>query len=472
MLPGYQAPASTSLGVDAATLCPRGSYRGAEATFNPTTGTLCTPCPAFMDTLDEGSLTAEACLAPPGYGYNAATRAAALCAKGTYSEDWGRAPCASCGGGIVTTTAAGAASPDECFIPPGHFGVLAADNRTLSAAPCPRGTFGSAAPTFGIVASDCSDCPEHSTTRQEASTDALQCLADAGYGWGNDGLDECAAGSWSRGGAQDACTPCAEGYTTSSNGVDVTTGATGPEQCVIAPGWTPDGGGGSGLKQCVQGWYKAAVGPGACVQCPATTTTSLLWRATSLADCDACQPGFGNPAIDPARPACSLCPSGTFSIGRKAGGSACEPCPKPVGFSGRMVSRRGSASPEACVPEFSSDGADNDDTWDLIPMDEAAATAPAPDATSVEACQAACAASPDCQYFSFRAFAPPAERCRLRDRVAFAQVDPADETKGYVLFEVRAPRPAFLLSPFAPLLCSACAPFEVLIRVAPCATTN
>ena len=435
VIAGFYAPASARVGVDAASLCPPDFFRAGDAPYNAAAGTLCAPCPPGMRTRAEGAASADECLAPPGWGFNATTGEAAVCPLGWYSDGWGREPCVSCGGGAMTTAAPGAEVADECLVPAGHFTTRSADGLTLSAAPCPVGTWGRPEGTFGLVDLDCAKCPEHSTTRQEASTDVLQCLADPGYGYDDGGLNECAAGSWSRGGAHEACTPCGEGYTTSANGVDVITGATGPEQCIIAPGWTPDGGKAGGLKPCVQGFYKSALGPSACVQCPSSTTTSLLWRATSLADCDACQPGFSNPAIDAARPACSLCPSGTFSIGRKAGGSACEPCPKPVGFSGRMVSRRGSASPEACVPEFSSDGADNDDTWDLIPMDEAAATAPAPDATSVEACQAACAASPDCQYFSFRAFAPPAERCRLRDRVAFARVDLSDETQGVVFFE-------------------------------------
>lgn len=56
---------------------------------------------------------------------------------------------------------------------------------------------------------------------------------------------------------------------------------------------------------------------------------------------------------------------------------------------------------------------------------------------TVEACQAACAASPACQYFSFYALRDPGSMCLLRDKVPYARVNVDDATRSFVLFEVR-----------------------------------
>ena len=75
-------------------------------------------------------------------------------------------------------------------------------------------------------------------------------------------------------------------------------------------------------------------------QCPASTTTTLTMAAVARSDCDACKPGFGSARIDLSAPACSICASGLWSPGFVSGGRACAACPRPDGFTGRMVSRR------------------------------------------------------------------------------------------------------------------------------------
>jgi hypothetical protein len=58
---------------------------------------------------------------------------------------------------------------------------------------------------------------------------------------------------------------------------------------------------------------------------------------------------------------------------------------------------------------------------------------------SAAACQAACAASADCQYFAFYANNAAGAQCLLRDKVPYSVANVADASKAYVLFEVGGP---------------------------------
>lgn len=93
---------------------------------------------------------------------------------------------------------------------------------------------------------------------------------------------------------------------------------------------------------------------------------------------------------------------------------------------------QGISTPQGCFPEFNGDGARSYQTWDLIAMSDAALS-PAPAATKVEACQAACAADPACQYYVFRA---PDATCLLRNKVPYSRVNVSDASKSYAVFEV------------------------------------
>lgn len=70
-----------------------------------------------------------------------------------------------------------------------------------------------------------------------------------------------------------------------------------------------------------------------------------------------------------------------------------------------------------------------------------AALAPYPAAATVEACQAACAADANCQYYGFLSWEA---KCLLRNRVPRSVVNASDATRSYALFQVGAgppPRP-------------------------------
>lgn len=72
-----------AVGLAPATLCPVDTYRTGDAAYDPAAGISCQPCPTNMRTQQEGSESADACLAPPGYGYNATSGDAYICPTGT-----------------------------------------------------------------------------------------------------------------------------------------------------------------------------------------------------------------------------------------------------------------------------------------------------------------------------------------------------------------------------------------------------
>jgi hypothetical protein len=339
--PGYAAAPGAVLGATEATLCPLNTYRVDETPYNSTAGIACTPCAPNMVTEATGATSPDLCLTAPGYAWNAATGGGDICPVGTYSPGWNREGCVSCGNGSITTDGPGTVDQDHCVIPAGHFTTRSDDGETLTGAPCPVGTWGRDAPTYGLVDIECAKCPEFSTTVAAASNSSLQCLSLPGYGWYEAQLLECDYGTYSPGGTRNPCLQCGDGFNTSAIGnlSEAVTGATEQSQCVIAAGWTPDGA--SSIKPCVGGYYKAGLGSAACTKCPASTTSTLITAAKELTDCDSCRPGFGNYTLGPdGAPSCSVCPTGAFSLGFTHLGGMCQPCPRPLGFTGLMVSRR------------------------------------------------------------------------------------------------------------------------------------
>lgn len=83
MLAGYGAPPGAVPGVSNLTMCPLDTWRSGDAAFSPAAGAPCAPCPAPMQTREEGAGSEAACLAPPGYGY--ANGSAYVCPVGSFS---------------------------------------------------------------------------------------------------------------------------------------------------------------------------------------------------------------------------------------------------------------------------------------------------------------------------------------------------------------------------------------------------
>jgi hypothetical protein len=344
---GYAAAANAELGATNATLCPEDTYRSTELPYDPANGVTCIACPPGMVTGpgNEGATSLEACLAPPGYGYDPFAGNATICPLGWFKEGYNRQPCTLCGLGTITTDAPGATMADECLIPAGHFTTRSADGETLTGAPCPVGTYGRLNSTYGLVDVECVKCDEHTITLGIGSNAVLQCVTEPGYGWYNGQVEECAYGYYSPGNNQNPCVWCGSGFNTTAGGattVAAITGATASTDCVVAAGWTGDGV--SGIKPCTRGWYKSLLGDSPCLRCPRGTTTSISDGAVALSDCDSCLAGFYNAALNVSDPGCTICTSGTYSFGNRPGGNGCLDCPKPLHYTGKMASRRVRAS--------------------------------------------------------------------------------------------------------------------------------
>jgi hypothetical protein len=349
-----------AVGTDVATQCAADTYGLLEREYSGT-AIPCTACPTNMKTLPGvlGATSKDACLAPPGYGWDSANQVAVQCANGTYNPGWNREACSSCGSGTMSTDAAGATSADQCFTPAGHGNQRDAAG-ALTAFPCPIATYGRNNKTYGLVDVECSKCLEHSTTASTASQSQAACLTVPGYGWYSGQVLQCEYGTWSSGNTQNPCTLCGEGYNTTAAGNAVPTtaaieGATNATTCAIAAGWqyAVSGDSTKGLAPCIRGKYKALIGNADCLQCPAGTTTAIAMAATELSDCNSCRPGFeGNSSGligSLADPKCTICTSGTYAAGYKVGGEACSACPKPTGYTGAMVSRNVSSAFVSCL---------------------------------------------------------------------------------------------------------------------------
>lgn len=228
---------------------------------------------------------------------------------------------------------------------PGHM-AYKLDGGTLFGEICPIGTFGSGNNTYGLVTVACMSCGDGMTTAGQGSTSTSQCYTLPGYGYDDGGAFPCEYGYWSAGGGQDPCNYCGYGYNTTANRTvagPAIRGATSADDCVVAQGYTLQASG--AVAPCPQGAFKPLFGAGVCTTCPDGTSTTVLGAASGLADCDACQPGYGTSVpIDPAAPTCALCASGSYSPGRVSGGKPCTPCPKPQYFTGDMVTRIVSAT--------------------------------------------------------------------------------------------------------------------------------
>jgi hypothetical protein len=246
----------------------------------------------------------------------------------------------SCGTGTLTS-AAGSNSSGDCYVPPGHF--IESTGSAFVGKVCPIDTYGRDANTFGLVASECTKCPEFSGTSATTQTSSAACLTDPGYGWYDGSVLKCDFAYYSTGGGQEECKFCGAGYNTSNANLDTVgiEGADAASDCRVAAGFyiNPANATG-GVSQCPQGQYKPEIGDVACTSCPSGTTTTLTAGATEVSDCDACDPGYGGVIADLDNPSCGICGSGSYAAGFVKGGLACATCPNPSNFDGTMVSRK------------------------------------------------------------------------------------------------------------------------------------
>ena len=406
VLPGYETSVAldgTHAGVTAATLCAADSWRGPAVYDASLTKAECTGCVQYSGTdptAPLGATSVDACLATPG-NYYVGSGVFGQCAANTYNVGYNKeTSCELCGTNQVAL--AGSESSGACYTPAGY-GALFVSPGVLRADPCPANTYGRAQNTYGIVEVECTKCPEHTYANTTGHTSIDDCLTVRGYGYEDGAVNQCDFGTYSVGGDVSACTACAPGYNTSfasgqieAEGVGgATMGAYLASQCVVGAGvfYTNGNNANGGLSPCPRNTYNAKLSYGVCDDCPGNKATMILSGATLASDCDACKPGS-------AGADCTSCISGKYAPGYVLGGGSCTDCPKPSGFTGNMVSRVNTSTPEDCVPEFPSNGGSPSKyTFDYFAGLGGLGTDASSSGTTQALCQTACGAN--CIFFTF-----------------------------------------------------------------------
>ena len=139
-------------------------------------------------------------------------------------------------------------------------------------------------------------------------------MVAAGWGMTTTAPQRCPVGTYNAGQNRLPCTPCATGLTT------VADGRTSATQCVVQAGWRM---GGDGIPApCDKGTYSTGgteLAPNATCTACGTGLSTQDDAATEAGDCSVCAAGYGGAG-------CALCPYGTFSSGGAAVGEDCVPC--------------------------------------------------------------------------------------------------------------------------------------------------
>ena len=301
--------------------------------------------------------------------------------------------------------------------------------------------------------------PSPSPPPQTGSQSAAACLTDAGYGWEDGSVNQCEYGYYNAGENQNRCSFCGDFFNTTqaASAADGEMGSDSDADCKLDLGYQAGTAAGT-IEPCLRGWYKDLVGNLTCTQCPAGTSTTITMASVARSDCDTCRPGFGvgSGSINLANPSCSICVTGTYSPGFKAGGEMCSTCPQAQNFTGEMVSRQGAWTPEDCYGEFITDSsnAQNFLWWDIIAHSGAGSALVDKTATAFDTlaeCQVGCGTDNSCQYFEFYATGSPSgvdnscfwrvvtdlTAARIGDNQTEAWWNVPTGVDGIVLFEIR-----------------------------------
>jgi hypothetical protein len=149
--------------IDAA--CPASNASGSAPAANQLGCCLCLH--AVLQTTK--STSAYSCLAPPGVGFyasgfpegfpastataNASEPTTVPCPIGWFKSGYNTEECQLCGAGLLTAKP-GATAEDECYLPAG-WGSKMNDSGALVANKCVFGTYGVAAPRYGLSPAPC-----------------------------------------------------------------------------------------------------------------------------------------------------------------------------------------------------------------------------------------------------------------------------------------------------------------------------
>jgi hypothetical protein len=138
--------------------------------------TECTNCPPNSNTEEEGATEVTQCMCDAGYSgdIQSAQDFCNVCIAGTYNEVSGPGDCENCPEYSTTLNEASTAVT-ACLCEAGHTGQIFAPSDVCTE--CPADTF-----KDSISSEPCSECPEHSSTLAgEGQTSPTACLCNAGF---------------------------------------------------------------------------------------------------------------------------------------------------------------------------------------------------------------------------------------------------------------------------------------------------
>ncbi|KAJ1491451.1 hypothetical protein T484DRAFT_1882630 [Baffinella frigidus] len=320
--PGYTGPGDSdctpceageykpSSGSSACLPCPPGNYSSVDSAASS-----CVVCPTGS-TSDAGSQNATECTCMEGHTGEDG-EICSQCTIGEYKAENGSAPCDACPDNSATQDA-GATAMSQCDCIAGYSGP-GADNCTA----CPSATYSE---TSGAAA--CTPCQGNSSTPEEGSSAASDCVCTATFYEVDGECPQCPIGSYCSGGA--AITACPSGSTSPA-------GSAASSDCFCPDGWKDD----SGVLQgsCVECGVGTWCAAGVETQCPDFSTSEAL--SNEAADC-VCTAGY----FGPDGGTCAECSDNSFCLG----GTEATPC------GASMASTDGSAAVDStacsCVAGF------------------------------------------------------------------------------------------------------------------------
>ena len=149
----------------------------ALGTWNADVGPgVCTTCPEFATTAEEGATDITACLCEAGFTGDIAipTDRCFGCELGTYKPTVGPGACTDCPE-FASTAAEGATTITDCLCEPGYSGDITIPTDLCTG--CELGTF---KPVAGPEA--CTDCTENADTAVTGAAEIGECRCLAGFG--------------------------------------------------------------------------------------------------------------------------------------------------------------------------------------------------------------------------------------------------------------------------------------------------
>ena len=192
---------------------------------------------------------------------------------------------------------------------------------------CVLGTF-----MGDVGATECTNCPPNSNTEEEGATEVTQCMCDAGYSGdiqsAQDFCNVCIAGTYNEVSGPGDCENCPE-YSTTLN--EASTAVTA---CLCEAGHTGQIFAPSDVcTECPADTFKDSISSEPCSECPEHSSTLAGEGQTSPTAC-LCNAGFSGD-IQSSQDACNACETDTFK--KDVGTAPCDDCPANSGTDGQTA---------------------------------------------------------------------------------------------------------------------------------------